>query len=361
MIFNNICKEIINSQFILNTLNIIYQTKNILKNPEDLFNIVFIKINDLYQKKQFNKKIKININQVLNSEYCRDFKDDGLYQQLINLFKDKNDAYFTIEINDFYDDITYGEFSPPNKFKEFIFNSEIYSFNLPKIQIIPTIDNILIKKKAQQFNLNVKIKQNYWKKKQLALEKFKQIIFKNDFNNFGEIHIYSNIFQNKENDLYKPTLKNIICHELQHLCIFLLSIAKTSIYFSMYFGNTINNVYNLKPQQFFTLAQSYNKIINKIYSDNKNNYSIQQFINILMEMIIHNQAKPNDFILDERSNTYLNVKRFFKDIYDDQKFHFNDIRDLITRQKKTISKQMKNKRFNILIKWLIRFLKQENN
>lgn len=73
---------------------------------------------------------------------------------------------------------------------------------------------------------------------------------------FGTIKINYNALTTDNNDTDKPTLDEVIEHECQHLCIFLLSIAKTCSYIGTHFSNNINKAafkYELKESEFITL------------------------------------------------------------------------------------------------------------
>ena len=78
---------------------------------------------DLHNRSSFNEHIKVNIWNALNDEYCKQFQDDDLYSLLIEMFKDKKEAYFTVKLgnmNSPYEEGELGSFTPPEKFSSFL-------------------------------------------------------------------------------------------------------------------------------------------------------------------------------------------------------------------------------------------------
>ena len=184
---------------------------------------------------------------------------------------------------------------------------------------------------------------------------------------FGTINInYDSIINDKEN------LDDTICHELQHFLIFLLSIAKTSITFGMFFCNEIEKVreYTIKPTEFFTLSRSYIKKLYRIYLKVKDKFSISFFVNEFLKKAIYNK-EINKEINDTLEND-INLKRilaFYHNAFNDQNYGIETSKDYFNKETMKMeaikaTKPMKIKRYNTLLRWTINIfqdLEGENN
>lgn len=333
---------------------LILEEKSVLTKPEKLFYKVKSIIEKLIKNNDHNP-VKVKIYEAISDDYCKQFEDDGLYQELIKLFHNHKDAYFYICVPEIQLPHSYGKFEFPSMFKGF--DDECYSiYNLPKIQSIPGIVNKRSEDFIKKHNELVKLEQDHLKNLQEALKLFKKSIFNSEDEYFGTINInYESIINDNE------SLDDTICHELQHFLIFLLSIAKTSITFGMFFCNEIEKVreYTMKPTEFFTLSRSYIKKLHRIYLKVKDKFSIPFFINEFLRKSLYNK-EINKEINNELEND-VNIKKifaFYHAAFNDQNYGIETGKDYFNKETMKMesiraTKPMKIKRYNTLLRWTI--------
>lgn len=323
---------------------ILYEHHKLLERPDELFSKVKEIILELHKKRSFNEHVKVNIWDALNDRYCKQFQDDDLYASLIDLFKNKSDAYFTVKLGSMdspYEEGDLGTFSPPEKFSSFLFN-EVNQYSLPKIQPIAGIADSLVKSFCERFNELVDQKQKHLTLRQNAIKAFNATLTKDSY--FGEIMVNVDLIDEKKEDL-----DDVICHECQHLCIFLLSLAKTCNHFAMHYSNNSRSMsYELKESEFFTLAHSYIKILIRRFKES--NYdNCNDFIHAFLDHALN--EKHLEIFSDSQIDK---ISRFYKLLYEDENLT-NHIRTMTSKgvEKVPITKKMKSKKFTTLMKWTI--------
>ena len=329
---------------------ILYEHHKLLERPNELFGKVKEIILDLYNRSSFNEHMKVNIWNALNDEYCKQFQDDDLYSSLIDLFQDKKEAYFTVKLGSKdspYEEGELGSFTPPEKFSSFLFN-EVNQYSLPKIQPIVGIADDLVKSFCKTFNSFVELKQKHLNLRQKAIKAFNKTLTNDSC--FGEIMVNVDLINEKNENL-----DDVICHECQHFCIFLLSLAKTCNHFAMHYSNNSRSMtYELRESEFFTLAHSYIKILIRRFK-NSDYENSNDFIHAFLDHALN--GKQLEIFSDSQIDK---ISRFYKLLYEDENFS-KHIRTMTPKgvEKAQVTKKMKSKKFTTLMKWTIDAFKNE--
>ena len=333
------------------SFGILSESHLVMQKPDLLFKEVKNALEELYEKKDFNTEIKINIFKALEDSACSDFKDDDLHQVLVDLFQEKKDSYFLVKLGsntDFYEQDNFGTFTPPEKFTSFMFN-DISRYSLPKIQPIKGIDNALVEGFCKEFNKTVDKKQQFYNLKKKAIEAFRKTILEDSDKCFGKIVV--NIDKCIEED---EVIDDVICHECQHLCIFLLSLAKSCVWFGLHFSNNIQTMsYNLKESEFLTLASSYIKTLKRLYiSQNEaSNMPKTEFVHRFLDFALNGS---DDSLFSGYKMSV--IAKFFKALNEDENYK----KSIATPSKlgkftkAQATKKMKSEKFTKLMKWLLK-------
>lgn len=189
--FDELYHKLIEESIIVEDINEVYDSSKFLiyeKNiflpvPNSLIKTVKDKVLNSINNKDFNKEFNINLSVALNDSFMKDFNEDGLYNDLKQLFKDKHDAYFNLIVdnNDYYVSFEYGSFNYPKEFK-YDYSFKESHFNGPKLQPLKITENKDIKPfiAAYKKELNI-IKPKYEHMKELFKLFRKHILNFNDF------------------------------------------------------------------------------------------------------------------------------------------------------------------------------------
>ena len=209
--------------------NILYEVNEILRRPDNLFNKVKSVVLESIKSKS-NDLIRIGIKEAISDCSSVNDQDSSLLATLNELFKDHSTAYFNVVV-DPNDGIRFsdekGSFKPPSEFHEMPPIDELH-YSYPRIQVLaPKDEDTKVKLKTLKNKLDG-IKSLYDRKRK-AIEYFKDNIL--SFDDFGTIVIYSTACTTDDANVDMPTIDEVIEHECQHLCIFLMSIAKTCAYY----------------------------------------------------------------------------------------------------------------------------------
>ena len=333
---------------------LIYEKNFVFPIPSSLVDVVKEKVIQCISEKKFDEDIKIDLKYALNDDILKEFNDDGLAKDLNNLFKDKESAFFRVNVvnEDSFWTGKYGEFNYPEEFKYDIIDTDTLHFSYPRIK--PLIINKQIKGVIDEYYEKQKSIKEKYKKMQAALKLFKEKIL--DFNDFGQIKIYYNSLTMDKEDVDMPLLDEAIEHECQHFCIFLLSLAKTYIWFGLHFSNDVEKSamkYELKESEFITLFGSYCNILLRIYDKIEEPKSHIDFIKALLDLSIKGESSQ-----DEKYSAALNssamfprIKEFYRSIYKDGNLCFSERRYENGKLKYVPALKFNENKFNKLINW----------
>lgn len=277
-----------------------------------------------------------------------------LYQDLFELFKNSSN-YLTISIQD--TSIAVNENSIKGSFTiNPFFGIDHNMFNFKHVKVLDDIKSPVIKQLIKsQINdkLDSKRKINFNMKKNIDL-------FKNDIRkiqHLAELVIYPNACAKDNNNFDLPTLSEAVEHETQHLCIFLLSIAKTCIYFGKHFSNVNWTAqYELSEHEFITLLGSYSNILVRIFNSiTKDKTKLNEFIHVLLNLALFDNKIDSPFYSAlSNSKMFPAIKKFLKSIYNDKTFV---IKNPNTNEQYTPIYTDK-KKFNLMLKWLYKNLEK---
>ena len=365
--FDKTFEQIMQDQFLfiedinklyLSANNILYETNTILPCPKQIFDIVKSKVLKLIKHNDY-QPIKINLKHVLSDAFIKNQDDKNLISTLYKLFENHDSAYFNVKITgskDVYYDKK-GEYELPPGFIENLIDYSTLHYSYPKIKTLDVNDEML-NKFVKNYKNDITLLKSMYDKQQKAIECFKRNIL--NFNDFGTIVIYPwNCTQDDANvDL--PTLDEVIEHECQHLCIFLLSLAKTCIYFGLHFSNDIKSrlfTYQLKESEFITLTGSYNNILLRIYKQIQEPKSVNAFIKTVLDLSIFGKTTNDEKYINalNSSQQFSRIKEFFKTIYTDSKFGLYERKFDDNKLNKTLKTSIiPNKKFKTLLKWTIK-------
>lgn len=360
--FNLLCNEIMKDSLYIEDINqiyklsdnILYETSSILPCPINLVKTIKDIVLKLVADKNYSA-IKLNLQDVLSDSFIKEQEDSNLVNTLYALFKEHKNAYVNIQIDgspEYYSNI-HGRFDLPETFSEILTENDSLHYSYPRIKPLK-LEHDILNKFVRSYKKDIKILKSIYDKQQKAIEIFKNNIL--NFNEFGTITIYPwNCTPDNENiDL--PTLDEAIEHECQHLCIFLLSIAKTCIYVGRHFSNDLQSskfAYQLKETEFITLTGSYCNILARIFKQIEQPKNINDFVKTVIELAIFDKTAQDEKYVNilNKSQQFTRIKQFFKTIYKDSKFGLYD-----RNSKENLIKIRPNNKFNILLKWTVKNL-----
>lgn len=329
-----------------------------LKNHNGIFQRIYKVVLNLYEKKQYGKEVKIYVKDIINSAFEVELKDSvkPLYAELQQLFTKSSTNYISISIED--SAIVVNENSIKGSFTiNPFFGLDRNMFDFRHVKILDDIKSSIIKSLIKkQINDRIDIKsKNY----QILEQNIKS--FKNDITSVQELAklvIYPNACTLNKNNLDLPTLEEAVEHEVQHLCIFLLSIAKTCVWFGKHFSNVNWTVqYELSEHEFITLLGSYSNILIRIYKSISGNDKsrLNEFIHCLLDLSLFNKDDNSNFSeILKQSKMFPNIKKFLKSIYDDKTFV---IKNQNTEEPYTQIYENK-KKVKLLYKWIFKNLEE---
>lgn len=330
---------------------IIYETNMILKRPEGLFQAVKKAV------KSGNPETKINIFKAL--EDCPKLNDENpeLLSTLKSLFIGHESAYFIVKVehDGLFIDERKGEFSLPPGFLEIGESNELH-YSYPRIRRL-ALDKKLFSSKLNALKKNLDTVKDFYARKQETLKTFRSHIL--DFDCFGTITIWPDMCTEDDNDTDNATLDETIEHECQHLCIFLMSLAKTCIWYGLHFSNS--NVYlksmkyELRESEFITLAGSYCNILMRIFKKLPEPKNYMKFIKAAIETFLFGNTSEDQKYADSVKSSAQFTK--IRDLY---KLIYNDSRISICLDKEKTKKigDFKNSKFDTLVKWTIKNFEQ---
>ena len=338
--------------------HILIEENQFLKNPNGIFQRIYKIILNLYKKKQYSKEIKIYIKDIINSAFEVELKDSvkSLYLELQQLFTKKSTNYISISIED--SAIVVNENSIKGSFTInpfFGLDRNMFDFRHVKVldDIKSPIVKVLIKK---QINDKVDIKSKNYQILKQNIQRFKKNI--TDVQELAKLVIYPNACTLDKNNLDLPTLEEAVEHEVQHLCIFLLSIAKTCVWFGKHFSNVNWTVqYELSEHEFITLLGSYSNILIRIYKSmfGNNKSNLNDFIYCLLNLSLFDKDDNSNFSKTlKQSKIFPNIKKFLKSIYDDKTFV---IKNQNTNEQYTQIYENK-KKVKLMFKWFYKNLSE---
>lgn len=335
--------------------NILLEENQFLKNPQSIFQHIYQQVLNLYQNKQYETEITIYIKDLINNALYDNLKESikPLYQQLQFLFKNSNN-YLTLKISKTKcfinnDILNKGLFQINSWFGQF--NCDFKHIQILNDLQFPNIKKII----KQQINDQLDKKQIKYDILQHNIEIFKQDI--NNCLNICQITIYPDNCTLDDTNIDLPTLEEVVEHECQHLCIFLLSIAKTYIYFGKHFSNVNwTSQYELNENEFITLLGSYSNILIRIFKkyqipkDQLNTY-IHTCIALFLDKPIPSLGiQYIEYI--KNSKMYDKIKQFYQQIYKDKIFVIKD-----ENQNPITPIYNNNKKFKLLLNWTYKNLK----
>lgn len=224
--------------------HILIEENQFLKNPNGIFQKIYKIVLDLYENKQYSKEVKIYINDIINSAFEVELKDSvkPLYVELQQLFTKNSTNYISISIED--SAIAINENSIKGSFTiNPFFGLDRNMFDFRHVKILDDIKSPIIKSLVKkQINDKIDIKTKNYQILKQNIQSFKKDII--SVQELAKLIIYPNACTLNDKNLDLPTLEEAVEHEVQHLCIFLLSIAKTCVWFGKHFSNvnwTIQN------------------------------------------------------------------------------------------------------------------------
>lgn len=300
---------------------IIYETSPILRRPEGLFKktkeIVLRKIasND-------GTPEKVKIKEALEDCPKLHCQDSNLTETLIKLFEGNEEASFEVQIDLRKEPLLgmNGEFILPREFTEIAINGELH-YSYPQIKLLVPRDE-KIKQSISNLKKNLEDIKDFYARKQKAIETFKENL--SSIKSFGTIVICPAECTTDDNNLDMPTLDEAIEHECQHLCIFLMSIAKTCIYFGLHFSNAVYKKtlkYQLRETEFITLFGSYSNILKRIYKQMPEPKDKMTFIKTAINLAISNNDNVDEKCKEAllKSMQWTRIADFYRAIFEDSK------------------------------------------
>ena len=332
--------------------NILYEVNQVLRRPDNLFNKVKEVVLESIRLNR-DEPVKINIQNAIKDCSSVNDQDSEMLKTLNELFKDHLTAYFSVVLNpkeDLFFIGAKGTFKPPKEFQERIDDRELH-YSYPTIKVLITKDET-IKKQLKQLKDQLNDLKTFYEKKQKAVEFFKENIL--TFDDFGTISIYPSECTTDDDNIDMPTLNEAIEHECQHLCIFLMSIAKTCIYYGLHFSNSAYRhslKYELRETEFITLFGSYCNILLRIYKKMDEPKSHVEFIKALVEFSTFGKTSQDERYLEalKSSAQFNRIVEFYRSIYKDSNL---SIAKPFNKNEKIFS--FKNDKFNKLLKWTLR-------
>lgn len=355
-IYNVIIVEDINDVYESSKF-LIYEKNFAFPIPHNLIAVVKRQVIEMIEQKQFDTDVKVNLKYALDDSSMKEFNDDGLYDDLMKLFEEKNDAFFRVNVvdEDFFWSGKYGEYNYPKEFKYDPFEMDTLHFSYPRIK--PLIINKSIKNVIDEYYEKQKCIKEKYEKMQEALRLFKEKIM--NFNDFGQIKIYYNALTMDSENVDMPTLDEAIEHECQHLCIFLLSLAKTCIWFGLHFSNDVEKSamkYELKEGEFIALCGSYCNLLLRIYDKIDKPKSSVDFIEALLDLSIKDESRQNKKYVNalQSSAMFPRIRDFYRSIYKDGNLSFSERRYENGKFKYVPALKFNNDKFQKLVKWTLR-------
>lgn len=309
---------------LIKSICLIYEDNFILKCPD----ILKEKVEEIVMKSiNENKSIKekIFINDLLESKYLKQFSDEDLYQCLVSLFKNRDDAFILVKserINN--DDVflsTNGSFEPPIDFEENTFRENTMHLAWPKIKDLGFSNDQRLNKFKEKYKKSLKELKNRYSKCQILLKEFKENIL--DFSCFGAITIFPDNCSKDKDSIEQITINDVVEHESQHCYIFLLELAKTCIFLGRVFSNEFeNNLSQLNEQEFITLFGTYCNVLIRIYKRIDGFKNLNEFIKVLVDLCINDRTDMDEKyeMALKSSIQFQNIKNFYKLIYKDSHY-----------------------------------------
>ena len=338
--------------------HILIEENQFLKNPNGIFQKIYKIILNIYEKKQYSKEIKIYIKDIINSAFEVELKDSvkSLYLELQQLFTKNSTNYISISIED--SAIAINENSIKGSFTiNPFFGLDRNMFDFRHIKVLDDIKSPIIKSLVKkQINDKIDVKTKNYKILEQNIQSFKKDI--TAVQELAKLVIYPNACTLNKNNLDLPTLEEAVEHEVQHLCIFLLSIAKTCVWFGKHFSNVNWTVqYELSEHEFITLLGSYSNILIRIYKSMFGNdkSKLNEFIHCLLNLSLFDKDNNSNFSeMLKQSKMFSNIKKFLKSIYDDKTFV---IKNQNTEEQYTQIYENK-KKIKLMFKWLYKNLEE---
>ena len=336
--------------------NILLEENQFLRNPKGLFQKVYQTILDLYKDKKYDVEVKLYIKDIINASFESDLKDSvkPLYVELKNIFGKSSLNYISIKISDLSIGIN------ENSIKGSFTINPFFGIDKADFKHVHVLDDVksetvrsLIK---SQINDKIDAKNKIYKTFEQNIKKFRNEI--SSIENLAQLTIYPDACTVNENNFDLPTLEEAVEHEVQHLCIFLLSIAKTCVYFGKHFSNVNwTTQYELSEHEFITLLGSYSNILSRIYKSMYGNdkTKLNEFLHCLLNLSLHDKDDKSDISkILQQSKMFSNIKKFLKTIYDDKIFVIKDQHT----QKQYTSVYENKKKVKLLFKWLYKNLSE---
>lgn len=338
--------------------------ESLLECPTSIFNEVKAAVRRLMDRNDFDSVIKIGILDVINDDYCKNL-DVEIYDILLKLFKDNSDSYFEVKLGDSSNSFNFsqecGAFEMPPLFRQLESNRMKEShLNIPRIEPLK-LDNILVNSFCDKFNKEIKRSVSKFKENEALIRSFKDIVLASCDKNFGRIVIYPE-YCGDESDLNKVTLDEAIKHECQHLCVFLMSIAKTCIWVGVHFSNSLafgQDQYELRENEFIQLFSTYVSVLKRIYHSIDEPKSMNDFIRALLSLCLRNVDDDKYSKAIKSSQLFLPIKNFYLKIYKDSYYRRYDNEILDGKfVKRVATKFLNDNKFDKLMKWTYKALSE---
>lgn len=336
--------------------NILLEENHFLRNPKGLFQKVYQTVLELYKNKKYDVEVKLYVKDIINASFESDLKDSvkPLYVELKNIFGKFSLNYISIQISNLSIGIN------ENSIKGSFTINPFFGIDKADFKHVHVLDDVksetvrsLIK---SQINDKIDTKNKIYKMFEQNIKKFRNEI--SLIENLAQLTIYPDACTVNENNFDLPTLEEAVEHEVQHLCIFLLSIAKTCVYFGKHFSNVNwTTQYELSEHEFIALLGSYSNILSRIFKSMYDNdkTKLNEFIHCLLNLSLHNKDDKSDISkILQQSKMFANIKKFLKTIYDDKIFVIKD--QNTQKPYKTIYEN--KKKVKLLFKWLYKNLSE---
>lgn len=340
--FDKKLKEILSEEIDSSDIfNLIFEDNYFLKVPQQIFTMVEKTILSLIKNNDFDTYKEIFIKDLIY-----ELSEEKYYNELVKLFKNSSNKIL-IKISKNFLKINSNSIKGSFTVHGW-FGINTNEFSLNHINVLSDIQSPQIRKLIKEkINDKIDAKKKHYKDIQRNLEIFKKDISK--IEHLAKLEIFPEACTLNENDLDKPTLHEAIEHEVQHLCIFLLSVAKTYAYFGKHFSNVNWTCqYQLSEHEFITLLGSYTNILIRIFkSVNSNKENLNIFIHTCLEAFLKDtNIYDNNYKKVLLSSKMFNdIKKFYQDIFNDRRFVLNVNNEQITEIYEN------KKKFKLLLKW----------
>ncbi len=298
---------------------VIYES--LLDAPKYLAFLVEQAVVKLQADEDYKSAIKVDLKEAIDDEYCRSL-DVETATLLKELFSKLDDVYFKVKIAKQEDSFNFSEecgtFILPEKLQELAVEEMKEShMRIPKVRRL-NVDSKLINDFCREFKKRAKKAIDKFSKRQNVIEAFRSSVLEECGGCFGTIVIYPAACGD---DLDHFTLNEAIVHECLHLCIFLLSVAKTCIWLGVHFSNSILNgsvPYELNKLEFIALFTSYKSLLLRVYAEIAKPKNMNEFIHAVLDECILSKHSDSKYTTALRnSKLFMPLKNFYQKIYKD--------------------------------------------